>query len=131
MHAFLFSQGGPDRSVDLGAFAFMNHGCRSRYNLGPDTDINEMTADENQFPGNTHTSWEDVKQNPFIRRNARLLMHSMCYANRDIPAGSEIMDNYLNYVDTQEEWRRAVQELRAQCDSSDTQEATTAATAEA
>jgi len=114
---FVLSQGGPDRSVDPGLLAFLNHGCNSKYNIGPVHEVNEMNADENNFPDTTPLDWEHIVHNPFVERNVRLLVHSMCYANRDIPAGSEIMDNFLNYADTLEEWRRTVLDLREQCNS--------------
>lgn len=74
-----------------------------------------MNADENSFPEDSQLDWEEIVYNPFIDRNVRLLMHSLCYANRDIPAGSEILDNFLNYADSLEEWRRTVLDLRQQC----------------
>ena len=102
----------------------MNHGCNSKYNVGPVQNVNEMSADENEFPEQTLLDWEEIVVNPFIDRNARLLMHSLCYANRDIPAGSEIMDNFLNYADNLDEWKRAVLDLREQCATGEDQAAT-------
>lgn len=93
----------------------MNHGCNSKYNVGPTQEVNEQNADENSLPEKAHFDWEGVVHNPFIDRNARILMHSLGYANRDIPAGSEIQENFLNYASTLQQWKSTVLELRAQC----------------
>ncbi|CAB9507856.1 Polyamine aminopropyltransferase [Seminavis robusta] len=107
--------GGVGRSVDPGLLAFTNHGCNSNYNLGPMQDVNEMNADENSLPERSPLDWETAVNNPFIDRNVRVLMHSLGYANRDIPAGTEIQDNLLNYAGTLEQWKNTVLDLRAQC----------------
>ena len=76
-----------------------------------------MNADENKLPEHSPLDFAKTFENPYIDRNVRLLMHSLCYANRDIPAGSEIMENFLNHADTLDEWKRAVMDLREQCAS--------------
>ena len=93
----------------------MSHGCNSNYNVGPTQEVNENNADENSLPEQAHFDWERVAHNPFIDRNARVLMHSLGYANRDIPAGSEIQENLLNHASTLYQWKTTVLDLRAQC----------------
>ena len=97
----------------------MNHGCDSTYNVGPLKISNEKNVDENTLPDKAHLEWEKIAHSPFIDRNARILMHSLGYANRVIPAGAEIQDNFLNYASTFEQWNRAVLDLRAQCTTDD------------
>lgn len=104
----------------------MKHGCNANYNVGPVQEVNEMNADETALPEDAPLLVAQDFDNTFVDRNARLLMHSLCYANRDIAAGSEIMNNYLNYADSLDEWKRAVSELREQCAANEEQ-----ATAEA
>ena len=111
----LLLQGGPGRSVHTGILAFMNHGCDPTFNVDPLQAFNEKNVDENTLPDKAHFEWEKIAHSPFIDRNARMLMHSLGYANRVIPAGAEIQDNFLNYASTFEQWRRAVLDLRAQC----------------
>jgi hypothetical protein len=76
--------------------------------------VNEINADENKMPEQSLFDWENIAYNPFVDRNVRVLMHSLAYANRDIPAGSEIQDNHLNYAGAHQ-WKDAVLSLRAQC----------------
>lgn len=76
--------------------------------------MNEINADENTMPEQLQFDWEKITYNPFVDRNVRVLMHSLANANRDIPAGSEIQDNHLNYAGAHE-WKNAVLGLRAQC----------------
>ena len=93
----------------------MNHGCSSKYNVGPVQDVNEQNADENYLEEQMHFEWENVADSPVIARNARVLMHSLGYANRNIPTGSEIQENALSYASTLEQWKNSVLDLRAQC----------------
>lgn len=109
--------GGTGRAVHTGLLAFMNHGCNSNYNVGPAQEINENNADENTLPEQSHFDWEKVAYSPFIDRHSRILLHSLGYANKDIPAGSEIKENELNYANTLIQWKNAVVDLRAQCAS--------------
>jgi hypothetical protein len=73
-----------------------------------------MKADENRMPEQSQFDWEKLIYNPFVDRNVRILMHSRAIANRDIPAGSEIHDNDLNYAGPTQ-WKSSVLRLRAQC----------------
>jgi hypothetical protein len=77
-------------------------------------DVNERNADENKMPAQSQFDWEKNIYNPFVERNARLLMHSLAYANLDIPAGSEIKENRLFYAGAHQ-WKEAVLGLRAKC----------------
>jgi hypothetical protein len=76
--------------------------------------VNEINADENKMPAQSLFDWEKITYNPFVARNARILMHSLAYANLDIPAGSEIQDNRLYYADAHQ-WKDAVLGLRGKC----------------
>ena len=72
-----------------------------------------MDADEDNMP--TEPYFTETVYNPYVARNLKILQHSVYYANRDIKAGEEILDNFLEYAADAESWKRAVTDFRAQC----------------
>lgn len=72
-----------------------------------------MNADEDNMPAEPYFS--EAVYNPYVDRNIKILQHSVDHANRDIAAGEEILDNFLNYAADAETWKRAVTDFRAQC----------------
>lgn len=113
--------GGEDRSIDSSGIAtfIINHGCDGSYNVGLGTNFSEQTANEGNWFKHNQKEWQDYIYNPYIDRNAWVLMHTLLgVARRDILAGEEITDNFLNRIASSEiMWKRAVVDLKKQCDS--------------
>jgi hypothetical protein len=53
--------------------------------------------------------------NPVMDRNMRGIMCSVSRALRDIKAGEEILDNYLAFVGSEDDWEEDIRSLRNQC----------------
>ena len=76
---------------------------------------NEMTVDLKRMPDSLYDNEAETSfYSPFIDRNHLLMMHAFERALRDIDAGEELLDNYLNFY-TLDNWESAVSDLRAQC----------------
>lgn len=104
-------------SVEPSILTFINHGCNGTYVQGLKMDVTEMTADLKEMPEILANNVpETAFYNPFVDRNHLLLMHAMERTLRDVQAGEELLDNYLNYF-TEVNWESSVKDLRAQCQS--------------
>jgi hypothetical protein len=108
--------GSPSVSIDGSIMTFLNHGCNGTYNLRMPVpySFTEFTADLTAYPDELEYTFENEVHNPFVARNHLLYQHGGETVDRDIKAGEEILDFYLNYY-TEEIWERGVTELRAQC----------------
>jgi len=100
--------------VDSSIITFVNHGCYGSYNVGVETDVDEFTADldepDEALTGKSHTGTSIY--NPVIDRH---LNHIGDMSIEDIEAGEEILDNYLAFVGSVEEWEEEINHLRAMC----------------
>jgi hypothetical protein len=117
MHGYGFSSrrlGETEVFVDSSIVTFVNHGCNGTFNIGIATDFDEFTTDTRTPPaalmGQSHTGTSVF--NPVIDRH---LFYSGDVSLRDIDAGEEILDNYLNFIGSQEAWEDDVNDLRKQC----------------
>lgn len=126
VEAYLFAYGfenemagGPAYSVDPGIFTFINHGCNGTQvitfpNL-PKWEVTEMDVDPSfQDPELYQPIFSSEETNTFVHRNWFLIFTSLDVASRDIKAGEEILDNYLNYY-TEKNWETGVKFLQQQC----------------
>lgn len=105
--------------VDSCIMTFVNHGCNGTYNIGDPSKVNEFTADENAIPedflgGLSHFESETV-YNPVIDRHLRHFMGGGIQTLREIKAGEEVLDNYLDFTGSDGEWKGDLFELRAMC----------------
>ena len=111
--------GGTAYSVDPGIFTFMNHGCNGTQvttfpNL-PKWDATEMNVEPSfQDPEVYQSLFSNEENNIFVQRNWFQIVNSWDVAARDIKAGEEILDNYLNYY-TEKNWETGVRFLQQQC----------------
>jgi hypothetical protein len=105
-------------SVDASILMFMNHGCDGSFNVHLESlpfNFTEMTVDPKKMPEELRDfDFESQVYNPFARRNHLLYQHTGDITRRDIKAGEELLDSYLNYH-TEDVWERAILDLRAQC----------------
>jgi len=102
-------------AVEPSILTFTNHGCNHTYTQGLRMSVNEMTANTSEPP----VEWESMHSehaflNPFADRNNFLYMHVHEFLLRDMAAGEELLDNYLNFY-TPESWEAGLKDLRAQC----------------
>lgn len=107
--------------MDSSILTFVNHGCRGTYNVGTATPYDEFTADLSKGPSEDVGGLSHVGTsvfNPVIDRN---LLFSGDQSIRDIPAGSEILDNYLAFIGGEKYWEVDVKDLRAHCSGEDTE----------
>jgi spermidine synthase/S-adenosylmethionine/arginine decarboxylase-like enzyme len=107
--------------VDASILTFVNHGCNGTYNTGRVTKVNELTADLetpiDELNGRIHS---DSLFDPVIDRH---LFSSITDASiRDIKAGEEILDNYLNFIGSDGDWANDVSDLRKQCNGEKTKD---------
>lgn len=91
----------------------MNHGCNGTYNTGVNSDVTEFTADIVRIPESLN--WRTRVFNPVVDRNLRHFTSGADVAMRSIKAGEEILDNYLAFVGTDDDWEYDVKSLREQC----------------
>lgn len=100
--------------VDSSIITFVNHGCRGEYNVGLETEEDEFSADPDEpielLNGKSHTGTSIF--NPVIDRH---LSHSGDMSLEDIEEGDEILDNYLAFVGSEEEWEEDIEHLRSVC----------------
>jgi hypothetical protein len=100
--------------VDSSLLTFVNHGCKGTYNVGIDTDFDESTADTSLIPdelnGKSHQGISTF--NPVVDRH---LTHTGFMSTLDIKAGEEVLDNYLLFISSEEDWANDVIDLRNQC----------------
>jgi hypothetical protein len=100
--------------VDSGALTFVNHGCKGTNNIGVVTAFDEESADTNVMPNEVGGKSHDGTSifNPVVDRH---LTFGGFMSNRAIQAGEEILDNYLAFVSSEEDWADYVISLRNQC----------------
>jgi hypothetical protein len=100
--------------VDSALLTFVNHGCQSGYNVGVVTDFDEFTTNTDvmldELSGKSHQGTSTF--NPVVDRH--LTYHGFMNI-RDIKAGEEILDNYLAFISSEEDWAHDVIDLRNQC----------------
>ena len=100
--------------MDSALLTFANHGCKSAYNIGEVTDFDEFTANTDvmldELSGKSHQGTSTF--NPVVDRH---LTHTGFMNIRDIKAGEEILDNYLNFISSEEDWAHDIISLRNQC----------------
>jgi hypothetical protein len=101
-------------AVDSGIMTFVNHGCNKTYNVGEESSVDELTANDDVFPddlsGNSHA--QTSTYNPVVDRHLR---NEADQSIRDIKAGEEILDNYLAFIGAEDYWAGDVQGLRDLC----------------
>jgi hypothetical protein len=96
---------------------FTNHACNGQNNIGFDSEgFNQFTVDPLHMP----EFFKDMglrrsAYNPVMERNIRGIMCSDQKALRDIKAGEEILDNYLEFVGSEDDWEGDIRSLRNQC----------------
>jgi hypothetical protein len=111
---FAFFQGGKEVAVDSTIATFVNHGCRGTYNVGTDTGpIHESSADFVAFASVNRD--ERPAYNPVLDRHLPLMLSGNDRALRDISAGEEILDNYLAFVGSEDDWEYDLKSLQKQC----------------
>jgi hypothetical protein len=100
--------------VDSGLQTFANHGCRGTNNVGVVTNFDESTVNTGVMPhelsGKSHQGTSIF--NPVVDRH---LIHFGDRTIRDIKAGEEILDNYLDFFSVEKYWAEDVINLRNQC----------------
>jgi hypothetical protein len=102
-------------SIDPGRMTFMNHGCNNTNNVGITLSVTEQTADPQRMPDEL-LIYPAETSSPFYARNY-FIPSNLGTTRRDIKAGEEILDNFLNYY-MEENWQRGVLDLRNQCTNS-------------
>jgi hypothetical protein len=107
--------------VDSSIVTFVNHGCRSTYNVGTRTEVNEFTAELDRpveiLNGKAFAESDSIFD-PLLDRH---LVHTVDTSLKDIAAGDEILSNYLMYVGSEEFWAEDVTDLRNQCSGFETE----------
>jgi hypothetical protein len=100
--------------VNSDALTFANHGCKGANNIGEITAMDEFTADTNVMPDDLcgKSNQGTSLFNPVVDRH---LTFGGYMSNRDIQAGEEILDNYLDFTSSEEDWAKDVIALRHQC----------------
>jgi hypothetical protein len=100
--------------VDSALLTFVNHGCNGTYNIGVVTGFDESTVNTDVIPdelsGKSHQGTSTF--NPVVDRH---LNNNACMNIRAIKAGEEILDNYLAFSSSEEDWAQDVIDLRNQC----------------
>ena len=107
-------QGAKEVVVDSSIITFVNHGCRGTYNVGIETELDEFSANPEEpveaLDGRSHTGTSIF--NPVIDRHL-LMVGDMNI--KDIKKGDEILDNYIAFVGSIEEWEEDIEGLQAMC----------------
>jgi hypothetical protein len=100
--------------VDSSLLTFVNHGCKGAYNVGKVTDFDECTADTSLIPGEVDGKSHQgiLTFNPVVDRH---LTHAGFMNACDIEEEEEILDNYLVFISSEEDWANDVVDLRNQC----------------
>lgn len=99
--------------MDSSFLTFANHGCGGEYNIGLETEFDEMTALTEVMPDEV-AGRKSFKFSPVIDRHLGYLQN-VVEALDDIPAGDEILDNYLAFTSDEADWAHDVKQLREQC----------------
>lgn len=94
---------------------FVNHGCEGEYNVGIETEDDEFSADPD-YPiealnGKSHAGTSIY--NPVVDRH--LYRGGDLSLDEEIDAGEEILDNYLAFVGSEDEWEEDIEFLRDMC----------------
>jgi len=87
-------QGAPSTTVDAGILTFVNHGCNKTYNIGEETIHTEETIQLGEDVLRVYDARSEFF-NPYAERNVMSYDSNGIAAIKDIPAGGEILDNYL------------------------------------
>ena len=119
--SLLSLQGDLGVCVDSSIVTFENHGCRSTYNVGIWTEVNEFTAELDRpvetLNGKAFAGSDSIFD-PVVDRH---LVHTVDTSLKDIAAGDEILSNYLAYIGSEEFWAEDVTDLRNQCSGFETE----------
>ena len=113
--------GATEYRVDSSILTFVNHGCGGNVNTGEegvDGVITEATADPKAMPKKhgTVTSHDSVHQIA-CDRHLDQYMSGGEWTMRDIKAGEEITNNYLQFTASEVDWEKSVMELRKWCEA--------------
>jgi hypothetical protein len=93
-----FVQGGPPLGgVDASIATFVNHGCHATYNIGEKLAYHEMNIMDcdPQVPCMTCSDSETGPYDPFWERQYPMWECQSNFANRDIDADEELLDEYM------------------------------------
>jgi hypothetical protein len=102
---------------------FANHGCNGTNNFRAKREWNEMYPimdGDNQKPciqcmKNVYVS-SDLYYDPYHERHYPMWQCQSLVANRDIDMGEEVLDNYVDYIGTDESlWFEFLDELQHVC----------------
>lgn len=96
--------------MDSSILTFANHGCRGKYNIGQEAEFNEFTVDPKVMPEEV-IGKKSAKFSPMIDRH---LFHFPIRSLKHIPAGHELLDNYLFFT-SEDGWEAYVTALRNEC----------------
>jgi hypothetical protein len=109
-----FKKGEVQTRVDADLFTFVNNGCNGTDNTDfVDSNITESTADPEEIPDAflvLKSEWKDTKYNPAMDRQTNKIV----IAHRPIPAGGEVLGNYLTYLE-EADWEEGILQFRAEC----------------
>jgi hypothetical protein len=116
----------PSAGADACITTFINHGCNGTYNTGwAGVNVTELTAVPGLGPeangyGTTkgEAEYDERQYNPFLDRfYPGYDCDDSTPALRDIDAGEELFDNYLDYAGTDRtlEWEVLLQTLKTIC----------------
>uniref|UniRef100_A0A7S4SHD5 SET domain-containing protein n=1 Tax=Ditylum brightwellii TaxID=49249 RepID=A0A7S4SHD5_9STRA len=99
--------------VDSTILTFVNHGCNGTYNAATVTStVTEMTTGVDEFD---EAFFMNDPYNLVVARHLPHNQNSGDVALRDIKAGEEILNNYLDFSTDEENWKDYVRNLRNQC----------------
>mmetsp|Transcript_21435 Transcript_21435/g.44064 ORF Transcript_21435/g.44064 Transcript_21435/m.44064 type:complete len:372 (+) Transcript_21435:1-1116(+) len=110
--------GAPEYMVDSGIMTFVNHGCNGSANageIGVDNAVTEMTADAAAMPRAHGRISADSIHHVAMDRHLNQVMSDGDYSMRDIKAGEEILNNYLDFTGDAADWEKDVMEMRRWC----------------
>lgn len=104
-------------SIDAGVpTSFVGHGCNGTANLGYNLSVSEMTADPLVIPFDVDSFGRLSAYSPFLDRNRHTLQSALEFTKVPIRAGSELLDNYLAYLQPQS-WEHGILHIRSMCTS--------------
>jgi hypothetical protein len=103
-------------AVEPGIMSFLNHGCNGTYNTGMLLTETELTVELGRGPAGI-VSYDIPAYHPRMTRHFPSTPDDVNVALRDIPAGSELLDNYLVFggVDNVEYWDENLVDLKNMC----------------
>lgn len=114
-----FHSGELEYAVDTSIMTFINHGCNGTYNSGNGVSKDtEYTIDTSRAPEDVN-GYVPSRYHPVVDRHMNMLLYGGDFALRDIKAGEEILNNYLDFSGDTSDWKKEVVALRAQCSGED------------